>query len=86
MILKRGAMSGHFKLDIKVDYTEMEHTLYLLEKNEPQVRGQSHEISSAIVKAPMAPGASGNEALAYVFSMEKIFGRDDVIVIKVVSI
>ena len=34
MKLERGAMSGHFKLNIKLDYTELEHTLYLLEQNQ----------------------------------------------------
>ena len=29
--LERGAMSKHFKLNIKLDYSELEQTLYLLE-------------------------------------------------------
>lgn len=82
LILERGAMSGHFKLRVQLDYTTLEQTLYLLESNQQQVKGESHEITSAIVKAPQ----EGCEALAYVISMEKVFGRDDVVVIKVVSV
>jgi hypothetical protein len=33
LILERGAMSGHFKLRVQLDYTNLEQTLYLLESN-----------------------------------------------------
>jgi hypothetical protein len=56
--------------------------LYLLESNQQQVKAESHEITTAIIKAPQ----EGCESLAYVISMEKLYGRDDVVVIKVVSV
>ena len=77
-------MSKHFKLNIKLDYSELEQTLYLLEQNVSQRAGESHEFTSAIIKAPGE--AKGYEALAYVVSMEKIYGRHDVIVVKVASL
>ena len=77
-------MSGHFKLNLSLNYSTFEHTLYLLEQNKSQQDGQSHEVTSAIIKAQ--GDAKGYESLAYMISMEKVFGRNDVIIVKVVSL
>lgn len=86
LTLKQGKRSGHLQLSVALKYSDLEQTLFLF--NSDAVKdGRSQNISSALLK-PKHDDTKGQQAaaLAYVISIEKIFGRDDALIVRIVSV
>ena len=88
VILQQGSSSGHLKLIAKLKYTDIEQSLCLFNSDE-QTRGQSMNLAAALIRPPINSEYHKRDkysALAYVISIEKLFGREDAIIVRLVSI
>ena len=88
MILQQGSSSGHLKLIVKLKYTDVEQSLCLFNSDE-KTQGQSMNLAAALIRPPNNSEYFRKDkysALAYVISLERIFGRDDAVIVRLVSI
>ena len=88
IILQQGSASGHFKLVVKLKYTDIEQNLCLF-NSDMQSKGQSMNLGAALIHPPKNSEFYRSDkfsALAYVISIEKMLGREDVIIVRIASI
>ena len=88
IILKKGKSSGHLNLVARLKYTEVEVSLCLFNSN--MLKDGRQSCFSAALMMPPNEFKQGSldtfKALAYVVSLEKLIGMEDVVLIRISSI